>query len=248
MARIAVYRAFWTYWYPRKLRSYHKTSNPGQAGTGPFVIEASRGGCTPDNSCIASYLLAAEPFTYLGCLQDEPQLPHYPDLSRRLGAPSGPAVQGGDGVWSRSFAHGVTARWYPKANHGTVQWAGEPVPPAPAPLPPPPPIDPEVCGAILQDHTFAQDDIQHLYSRSASECCKLCSANKRCTQWAWHGSTDHSCHLHNASSVLRVQKGTTAAYMPKMTQGWTVNPGGGVAPAPTVRSPQPSINITLTWY
>ena len=30
-----------------------------------FVIEASKGGCTPDDSCIASYLLAAEEFVYL---------------------------------------------------------------------------------------------------------------------------------------------------------------------------------------
>ena len=54
----------------------------GQDGTGPFVLEASKGGCTPDESCIASYLLAAEEFTYLGCLHDEPQLPAYPDLAR----------------------------------------------------------------------------------------------------------------------------------------------------------------------
>ena len=42
--------------------------------SGPFILRASKGGCTPDASCIASYLLAAEEFTYLGCLHDEPQV------------------------------------------------------------------------------------------------------------------------------------------------------------------------------
>jgi acetylornithine deacetylase/succinyl-diaminopimelate desuccinylase-like protein len=44
-----------------------------QAGTGPYVLESSKGGCTPDASCIASYLLTAVEFSYLGCLSDEPQ-------------------------------------------------------------------------------------------------------------------------------------------------------------------------------
>ena len=32
----------------------------GQAGTGPYVIEASDGACTPDESCIAGFLMAAQ--------------------------------------------------------------------------------------------------------------------------------------------------------------------------------------------
>ena len=186
----------------------------GQSGAGPFVIEASKGGCTPDASCIASYLLAAEEFTYLGCLHDEPQLPQYPDLARPLGPPKGPAVQAEDGTWSRSFAHGVVARWYPNASKGTVQWPGEPAPPVPP--------DPEVCGTVLTDHTFSQDDVAHQTTNSAAECCLLCERardpGRECTQWAWHGSTDRSCHLHDAKSSLNHQKGTTAAYMPNRTK------------------------------
>ena len=193
----------------------------GQSGTGAFVIEASKGGCTPDASCIASYLLAAEEFTYLGCLADEPQLPRYPDLERPLGPPRGPAVQAEDGTWSRSFEHGAVARWYPNASSGTVQWPGEPEPPIPAPPPPAPPLDPEVCGTVLKDHTFSQDDVGHGTTKSAGECCQMCerarAPGKVCTQWAWHGSTDRSCHLHDAQSSLHAQKGTTAAYMPNRT-------------------------------
>ena len=48
-----------------------------QAGTGAFVLEASKGGCTPDASCIASYLLNAVEYTYLGCLADEPTFNGY---------------------------------------------------------------------------------------------------------------------------------------------------------------------------
>lgn len=191
----------------------------GQRGTGAFVIEASKGGCTPDPSCIASYLLAAEEFTYLGCLSDEPQLPHYPDLERPLGPPTGPAIQAANGTWIRTFEHGTVARWYPHAFRGTVQWPGEPVPPVPMPPPPAPPLDPEICGSVLKDHTFSQDDVGHEIATSAAECCQLCEARRECTQWAWHGSTDRSCHLHNPRSIKNPQKGTTAAYMPNRTRG-----------------------------
>jgi len=194
----------------------------GQSGRGPFVIEASKGGCTPDASCIASYLLAAEEYTYLGCLRDEPTLPQYPDLQRPLGPPKGPAVQAADGTWSRSFEHGAVARWYPNATKGTMQWPGEPLPPVPSPPPPAPPLDPEVCGSVLADHTFAQDDVGHGTAQTAAECCQMCERarmpGKVCTQWAWHGSTDRSCHLHDPDSVLHPQKGTTAAYMPNRTK------------------------------
>ena len=54
----------------------------GQAGTGAYVLEASKGGCTPDSSCIASYLLNAVQYSYLGCLSDEPTFNKFPDLVR----------------------------------------------------------------------------------------------------------------------------------------------------------------------
>ena len=189
----------------------------GQAGTGPFVLEASKGGCTPDASCIASYLLAAEEYTYLACLNDEPQLPYYPDLSRPLGPPLGPAVQAADGVWSRRFTHGAVARWYPNATKGTVQWAGQPMPPVPPSPAPAPPLNPKQCGIVLPDHTFAQDDVTHGFARTAAECCAMCEKMAGCTQWAWHEQAQ-DCHAHSAASELRAQKGTVAAYMPNITR------------------------------
>jgi hypothetical protein len=221
----------------------------GQSGAGPFVLEASKGGCTPDASCIAAYLLAATEYTYLGCLHDEPQLPYYPDLSRPLGPPEGPAVQAEDGVWSRRFGHGAMARWYPNASVGTMQWPGEPKPPEPAPLPPPP-ADPEHCGTILKDHTFSQDDVGHATTASAGECCKLCARQNRkkttgpgqeCAQWAWHGSSDHSCHLHSSASALHAQKGTTAAYMPK-------GEGGIIAPRAQPQPQPPMPPFGTPWF
>lgn len=136
-------------------------------------------------------------------------------------------MQGSDGVWSRSFKHGTVARWYPNASVGTVQWPGEPMPPAPAPPPPPapPPMDPETCGVVLKDHTFSQADVGSRTASSAAACCQMCveqnhqkhSKFLQCTQWAWHGATDQSCHMHSPASVLNHQKGTTAAYIPNRT-------------------------------
>lgn len=131
-------------------------------------------------------------------------------------------MQGADGVWSRRFAHGAVARWYPNASFGTMQWAGQPmppVPPTPPPAPPAPPLDPEHCGKILQDHTFSQNDVDHFVARDAAECCFRCEKTAECEMWAWHGS-DHPrmCHLHRAGSALHQQKGTTAAYMPNATR------------------------------
>lgn len=44
----------------------------GQQGVGPYVIEASTGACTPSESCLAGFLMAAQPYTYLTCFADEP--------------------------------------------------------------------------------------------------------------------------------------------------------------------------------
>lgn len=111
-----------------------KAVQSGQNGTGAYVLEASRGGCSPDPSCIASYLLNAVEYTYLGCLADEPQFAQYPDLARPLGPPLGDAVLK-DGVWTRTFQKGAIARWYVDKKQGTVQWPGQPAPPVPPPAP-----------------------------------------------------------------------------------------------------------------
>jgi len=99
----------------------------GQNGTGPFVIEANKGGCDPDESCLAAFLCAAAEYTYLTCLADEPTYHKVPALSRPLGPPLGRAVQSLDGVWTRRFSSGTVARWNPKISKGTIQWSDTPV-------------------------------------------------------------------------------------------------------------------------
>lgn len=189
----------------------------GQSGTGPYVLEASKGGCTPDSSCIAAYLLAATEYTYLGCLADEPQLPYYPDLARPLGKPLGDAKLGDDGVWSREFTFGAVARWYPDAKKGTVQWRGDPIP-----NPPPSMNVSRYCGTALLDTTLAQDDVAAPASAATPQaCCDLCRAvpasnkNGACVAWAWHGEeSPPMCHLHGAnSSKPKTQSGTVTGFM-----------------------------------
>jgi len=197
----------------------------GQEGTGPYVLEASTGGCTPDSSCIASFLLNAVEFSYLGCLHDEPQFTKYPDLARPLGAPTGLATLKG-GVWTRSFEQGATARWYVHARKGTMQWAGQPVPPEPKPIPPAPPTPPPApiphqnvtakCGKLWQDWTIAQDDVGvQENSMSAQACCDFCTKTTNCVQWAWHGHAQE-CHAHGKSSSFHPQKGTYSGKLPHL--------------------------------
>jgi hypothetical protein len=187
----------------------------GQNGTGPYVLEASKGGCSPDSSCIASYLLAATEYTYLGCLSDEPQLPYYPDLARPLGKPLADAAPDADGVWTRQFEFGAVARWYPQTNRGTVQWRGDPMPPVP-PIPPPTNVSRE-CGKALHGTTLAYDDVAPPANATTPEdCCNQCTAaaSAKCVGWAWHGQTvPGTCHLHGAQSNARPQDGTISGYM-----------------------------------
>ena len=118
------------------------------------------------------------------------------------------------GVWSRSFAHGATARWYVSAGKGTVQWPGQPVPPVPKPLPPSPPspVPPQNvtanCGKILKDMTIAYDDVGvRRKCSSAQECCDFCTNTTGCVQWAWHGEA-FECHAHGGDCSFRPQHGT----------------------------------------
>jgi len=98
----------------------------GRAGDAAFVIEASAGGCTPDESCMANFLCAAEEFTYLSCLSSGPVLPPFlPEYGRALGAPTGPPVEAA-GVVTRSFRSSAgltTARVDLASGSGTIAWA-----------------------------------------------------------------------------------------------------------------------------
>ena len=99
----------------------------GRAGAGAFVIEASDGGCSPDESCMANFLCAAEPFVYLSCLSSGPVLPAFlPEYGRALGAPTGAPVEAG-GLVTRSFqsSAGLTVvRVNLTSGAGTIEWAG----------------------------------------------------------------------------------------------------------------------------
>lgn len=63
----------------------------GEAGTGPFVIEASKGACTlpADEAKLAGYLCAMGKFTYLACFNsqsaDEPLPKYYDAYTKPLG-------------------------------------------------------------------------------------------------------------------------------------------------------------------
>jgi len=195
-----------------------KVVEAGQKGTGPFVIEASRGACDPDESCLAAFLCAAAEYTYLACFADEPTYHKVPALAKPLGPPFGVATQDGDGVWSRKFSSGTVARWYSKSSKGTIQWPGEPIPPAPGPSPAPPPVPPAKCGKMMKDVGQAQSDIGSLESASAQECCNHCAAHKNCVIWAWHSEVNPPrCHLHRAGARANHKPGCYSGHMANRT-------------------------------
>lgn len=92
-------------------------------------VEAHTGGCatTLDQDCLAAFLAAAGDKSYYLCLdsQDDttPMPTWFPEYDYPLGAPDGPATQGPDGTWTRSFASGTTVQYNDKAHKGTVHWA-----------------------------------------------------------------------------------------------------------------------------
>ena len=171
----------------------------GKDGTGPYVIEASRGACNPDESCLAAFLCAAAEYTYLACFADAPTFDAHPALARPLGAPLGDAQQLANGTWVREFESGTIARWYPGADRGTVQWAGEPFPPAPSPSP----NVTAQCGKLETNMGQAQADLGDARAAgSAQECCDRCEQHAGCAVWAWHAEqTPALCHLHTADAV-----------------------------------------------
>ena len=173
----------------------------GKDGTGPYVIEASHGACDPDESCLASFLCAATEYTYLACFADAPTFNDHADVfSRPLGEPLSNAKQLANGTWVRTFGSGTVARWYPHANAGTVQWAGEPFPP----VPPPPPSHnvTHQCGKLQVNMGQAQADLGDARAAgSAQECCDRCQQHTGCQVWAWHTEqTPAMCHLHTADA------------------------------------------------
>ena len=203
---------------PCNFYDMHAAVHRGQAGTGPYVIEASSGGCNPDASCVASFLLNAHEYSYLSCFSDEPTIGSNPDLARPLGAPLADAKLD-SGVWTRTFEQGAVARWHVKAGKGSMQWPGQPVPPVPpTPGPTPPQNVTAACGVLLKDHTIAYDDVGvHEDCPSAQSCCNFCIKTAGCVSWAWHASTDQACHAHGkGANPTTTQTGTYAAVLPTL--------------------------------
>jgi len=97
-----------------------------QSTSGMTVFEA-RGPCKPKPYCIAAYLAAVEPGTYMHCTYNGDALlsdTTFPEMDHPLGAPDGPATEKtpGDGVWTRRFASGTVAVWNENTQTGTVTW------------------------------------------------------------------------------------------------------------------------------
>ena len=164
---------------------------------------------------LGSFLLSVEPGCFLGtngwdAAYDKP-----------LGAPLGPAYfQASLGEKPATLARNFTSGTFVvftydksgKDGSSEVFWGGLPPPPPP---PPPPTIVCSACGStLLRDTTFAYDDVVAATTEhDESACCGKCASHGACTQWAWHGGSDKSCHLHGSKSTLKVQRGTIAGVM-----------------------------------
>ena len=184
----------------------------GQSSSGgaPYILEATHGGCSPDESCIANFLAAADTYTYLGCMPGHVPgggVPSFlPEYAFPLGPPTGPPVESGGKV-VRHFQGplGVTtSRVDISTGVGTMQWAGQHPSPSPSPVPP-------ACHAQANT-AVAQHDVAVYYNSSTVECCSDCAADVACFMWCFHGESDQSCHLHSAAGIPHPLPGATSGY------------------------------------
>ena len=95
------------------------------------IIEASHRGtrsCIPTEKCLAAYLTAVKPYTYLHCGYNKDKLipdTYFPEMDYPLGEPESDAVETapGSNVWSRKFKSGTHTQWDNNKKTGTVSWA-----------------------------------------------------------------------------------------------------------------------------
>ena len=196
--------------------------------------KASRGqanSCRPSEKCLAAFLAAAEPYVYMHCQYNGPDLmgvSAFPEMDYPLGDPDGPAVEVRSGVWRRRFggdAHGagggkVTEVWWDNnAKDGNVTWGNAPPTPAPTPAPV---MSCANAGnstrrrsTVMSNTTFGEDDVAHAHDvETAAACCALCAETDGCVEWAWHGAdANKACHAHGPNSVQHPQAGTVAGVM-----------------------------------
>lgn len=93
--------------------------------------------CKPSENCIAAFLAAAEPFTYMHCMgnsgkqggggnDDMLGATTFPEMDFKLGAPHGKAVEGPKNVWVRKFgdaSNPTVVTWDNVNKTGSVHWA-----------------------------------------------------------------------------------------------------------------------------
>jgi len=181
-----------------------------RAQQGPLAVREMRhktgtGSCKPSESCLAAFLAAAEPGSYLHCQYTGDDLlgaSAFPEMDYALGAPNGTARETAPGseVWVRSFASGTVVRWDDKRKLGAISWAGQPPTPAPT-TPPPTPALPGSCGPVLADTGLGLADLRRTtVVGSLAECCAACHAEPACACYAWHTEEGNRCHLHTAAA------------------------------------------------
>jgi hypothetical protein len=102
---------------------------------------AKQNSCKQSESCIAAFLAAAEPYTYMHCMGNsgtsDPEkmkvddmlgATTFPEMNFKLGAPHGKAVQTSKDQWTRKFgdASKPTVVSWDNAKHiGSIKWAHE---------------------------------------------------------------------------------------------------------------------------
>ena len=97
--------------------------------------------CQPSENCLAAFLAAAEPFTYLHCMGNtggEHGVPDpetvddllgkttFAEMDFRLGAPHGKAVEGPQNMWTRKFGDArqpTVVSWDNAKASGSIKWA-----------------------------------------------------------------------------------------------------------------------------
>eukprot|EP00036_Acanthoecidae_sp_10tr_P014772 CAMPEP_0206291816 /NCGR_PEP_ID=MMETSP0106_2-20121207/3311_1 /ASSEMBLY_ACC=CAM_ASM_000206 /TAXON_ID=81532 /ORGANISM="Acanthoeca-like sp., Strain 10tr" /LENGTH=841 /DNA_ID=CAMNT_0053722381 /DNA_START=158 /DNA_END=2683 /DNA_ORIENTATION=- len=108
------------------------------AGHGDRPDKRGINSCKPDETCLAAFLTAAEPYMYMYCQWDEGEdlmsETTFPEMDYHLGNPEGPAVEVSPNVWRRRFGGNATAEptvvfWDNNRKTGNISWAGVPPPP-----------------------------------------------------------------------------------------------------------------------
>jgi hypothetical protein len=92
------------------------------------IIEASLKNCIPTETCLAAYLTAVQPYTYLHCMYNKDKLipdTSFPEMDYPLGEPESDAKETapGSNVWTRKFKSGTHTSWDNNKKKGTVTWA-----------------------------------------------------------------------------------------------------------------------------